>query len=101
MPSRPRIGITGFVVNQITVKKTLTRSAREFDACGGLTTQVGGARLIIERRTKFISSGDSESPVTDFEVDRDAEIFENYHITNPNHGQGVFASSWRSGSEKD
>ena len=35
----------------------------------GLTTQVGGARLIIERCTKFISSGDSESPVTDFEVD--------------------------------
>ena len=38
----------------------------------GLTTQVGGARLIIERCTEFVSSGDSESPVTDFEVDRDA-----------------------------
>jgi len=33
-----------------------------------LTTQVGGARLI-ERCTEFVSSGDSKSPVTDFEVD--------------------------------
>ena len=41
----------------------------------GLTTQVGGARLIIGRCTKFISSGDSETPVTEFEVDQKAEIF--------------------------
>ena len=67
----------------------------------GLTTQVGGVRLIIERCTKSISSGDSESPVTDFEVDQDAETFENYHCTNPDHGQGAFASSWRAGSEQD
>ena len=37
----------------------------------GLTTQVGGARLIIEWGTKSISSGDSESPVANFEVDQD------------------------------
>ena len=67
----------------------------------GLTTQVGWARLIIERCTKFISSGDSESPVTAPEVDHDAETFDNYHSTNPDHGQGVFASSWRAGSEQD
>ena len=51
--------------------------------------------------TKFISSGDSESPVTAPEVDHDAETFDNYHSTNPDHGQGVFASSWRAGSEQD
>ena len=45
----------------------------------GLTTQVGGARLIIERCTKLTSSGDSDSPVTDFEVDQDAETFGNCH----------------------
>ena len=67
----------------------------------GLTTQVGWARLTIERCTKFISSGDSESPVTAPEVDHDAETFDNYHSTNPDHGQGVFASSWRAGSEQD
>ena len=67
----------------------------------GLTTQVGCARLIIERYTKFISPGDSESPVTDFKVDQDAGTFENYHFTNPDHGQGAFASSWRAGSEQD
>ena len=57
---------------------------------------MGGARLIIERCIKFISSGDFECPVTDFEVDQDAGTFEN-----PYHGQGVFASSWRTGSEQD
>ena len=62
----------------------------------GLTTQVGGARLIIERFTKFISAGDSESPVTDFDVDQDAETFESYH-----HGLGAFASSCRAGCEQD
>ena len=67
----------------------------------GLTTQVGCARLIIERYTKFISPGDSESPVTDFEVDQGAETFENYHCINPDHGQGAFDSSWRAGSEQD
>ena len=67
----------------------------------GSTTQVGGARLIIERCTKFISSGDSESPVTDFEVGQDAETYENYHFANPDHGQSAFASSWRAGSEQD
>ena len=67
----------------------------------GPTTQVGGARLINERCTKFISSCDSESPITGFEVDQDAETFENYHRTNPDHGQGAFASSWRAGSEED
>ena len=79
----------------------LTRSAREFGVYGGLTTQVRGARLIIGRCTKFISSGDSESPVTDFEVDQDAEIFENFHCTDPDHGQGAFALSWRAGSGQD
>ena len=64
----------------------------------GLTTQVGCARLIIERCTKFISSGNSESPVAASEVDHDAETFDNYHSTNPDHGQGVFASSRRAGS---
>ena len=44
---------------------------------------------------------DQESPVTNFEVDQDAETFENYHFTNPDHGQGAFALSWRAGSEKD
>jgi hypothetical protein len=67
----------------------------------GLTAQVRGARLIIGRCTKFISSGDSESPVTDFEVDQGAETLESYHYTNPDQGQGAFASSWRAGSEKD
>ena len=67
----------------------------------GLTTQVGGARLIIERCTKFIFSGDSESPVTDFVVDQGAETFENYHCTNSDHGQGAFASNWRADSEQD
>ena len=58
-------------------------------------------RGFIERCTKFISSGDSDSPVTDLEVDQGAETFENYHFTNPDHGQGAFASSWRAGSEQD
>ena len=69
-----------------------------------LTTQVGGAWLIIERLqrvTKFISSGDSKSPVTDFEVDQDAETFKISPFTNPDHGQGTFASSWRAGSKQD
>ena len=35
----------------------------------GLTTQVGCARLIIERCTKFISSGNSESLATASEMD--------------------------------
>ena len=65
----------------------------------GLTTQVGCARLIIERCKKFISWGNSESPGTASEVDHHAETFDNYHSTNPDHGQGVFASSWRAGSE--
>ena len=43
----------------------------------GLTTQVGGARLIIERCIEFISPGDSESPVTDLKAGQDAETFEN------------------------
>ena len=55
---------------------------------------------IIERCTKFISPGNSEIPVTVFEVDQDAENFKNYHFTNPDHGQGPFASSWRAGSEQ-
>ena len=62
---------------------------------------MGSARLIIEQFTIFISLGDSESPVTDFEVDQSAETFENYHSENPDHGQGAFASSWRAGSEQD
>ena len=66
----------------------------------GLTTQVGSARLIIERCTKFISSGDSESPVTNFEVDQGAETFKNYHSKNPDHVHGAFALSWRAGSEQ-
>ena len=57
--------------------------------------------LIIERCTMFISSGNSESPVTASEVDHDAETFDNYHSTNPDHGQGVFASSRRAGSGQD
>ncbi len=57
----------------------------------GLTAQVGCARLTNERCTKFISSGNSESPVTASEVDHDAETFDNYHSTNPDCGQGVFA----------
>ena len=73
----------------------MTHSAREYDAFGGLTTQVGIARLTIERRTKFISSSDPKGPVTDSEVDHDAETLDNYHFKNPDHGQGVFASSWR------
>ena len=64
----------------------------------GLTTQVGGARLIIDWLAKFISSGDSESPVKDHEVDKGADTFENCHYTNPHHGQGAFDSSWRAGS---
>ena len=64
----------------------------------GLTTQVGGARLAIEQYTKNISLGDSESPVTDPKVDRNAGTFENYHFTNQYHGQGAFASSGRTGS---
>ena len=36
-------------------------------------------------------------PVTAPEVDRDAETFDNYHYTSPDHGQGVFDSSWRAG----
>ena len=46
----------------------------------GLTTQVKSAQLIIERCTKFVSLGDSESPVTDFEVDQDAETFKDHHF---------------------
>ena len=34
----------------------------------GLTKKVGGTQHIIERHTKSTSSGDSESPFTDFEV---------------------------------
>ena len=49
----------------------------------GVDCVVGGARLIIERYTKFISSGDSEGPIIDFEVDQGAETFENYHCKNP------------------
>ena len=75
-------------------------SAREFDVWG-LTTQVGGARFTTEPHTIFISLGDSESPVTDFEVDQDAGTFGNCHCKNPDHGRGVFASSLRAGSEQD
>ena len=50
--------------------------------------RLGLARLIIEWCTKLISSGDSESPVTDTEVDQDAEAFDNCRHTNPNHDQG-------------
>ena len=64
----------------------------------GLTTQVGCARLTIERCTEFISSGNSESPVAASKVDHDAKTFDNCHSTNPDYGQGVFASSWRAGS---
>jgi len=67
----------------------------------GLTTQVGSARLIIELCTKFISPGDSESPVTDFEVGQDAGTFKNCHCKNPDYGQGAFASSWRAGSDEN
>ena len=67
----------------------------------GLTTQVGGARLITERCTIPCSLGDPESPVADFEVDQNADTFENCHCTNPDHGQGAFTSSptssWRAG----
>ena len=55
----------------------------------------------MKRCTDFISLGHSESAVTDFEVDQGAETFENYHCTNPDDGQGTFASSWRAGSEMD
>ena len=52
----------------------------------GLTMQVGCARLLfIERCTKFISPGNSESPVTAPKMDHDAETFDNYHSTNPDH----------------
>ena len=67
----------------------------------GLTTQVGCARLIIERCTKPIPSGNSESPVRAPEVDHDAETFDNCHSTNPDHGQSVFASCWCAGSGQD
>ena len=53
----------------------------------GLTTQVGCARLIIERCTKFISSGNLESPVTAPEVEHGTGTFDNYHSTNPDHGR--------------
>jgi len=53
---------------------------------------VNKVRTSIGRAAKFISSGDSESPVTDFEVDHEAGTFKNYHLTNPDHGQGAFAS---------
>ena len=43
----------------------------------GLTTQVGGSRLIISGARKSISSGDSEIPVTDIKVDKNAKISEN------------------------
>ena len=66
----------------------------------GLTTQVGCARHIIEKCTKFISLGDSESPVTAPEVDHDARSLDNYFFTNLYHGQGAFVSSWRAGSGK-
>ena len=58
-------------------------------------------RLTIERCTKSFSLGDSDSPIMDPEVGLDAEAFENCHCTNPDHGQGAFASSWRAGSEQD
>ena len=67
----------------------------------GLTTQVGGARLIIGRYTEFTSPGESESPATDFGVDQEAETFENCHYTNLDHGQVAFAPSRRVGSEQD
>ena len=67
----------------------------------GLTTQVGGARLAIGQCTKLTSSGDYESPVTDFGVDQGAETFENCHCKNSDHGQGAFASNWRADSEQD
>ena len=57
--------------------------------------------VLRKAKTEFISSGNSESPVTASEVDHDAETFDNCHSTNPDHGQGVFASSWRAGSEQD
>ena len=84
-----------------TPKEALDAQRPRIRRLWGLTTQVGSARLIIERCTKFISSGDSESPVTDYEVDRDAETLESCHCKNPDHGQGTFDSSWRAGSEQD
>ena len=82
-------------------KSLLKRSARKFGALWGLAMQMGCARFIMERFTKFISSGDSESPVTDSEVDHDAGTFENCHCVNSDRGQGDFASSWCASSEKD
>jgi len=67
----------------------------------GLTTQVGGARLITGWCTKFTSPGDYESPVTGLEADQETGTFENSHSKNPYHGQDAFASSWRAGSEQD
>ena len=55
----------------------------------------------LKRRTKSISLGDFDSPVADFEVDKDAVNFKNCHCKNPDHGQGAFASSWCAGSEQD
>ena len=63
--------------------------------------QVACERLIIERLTKSVFSGDSESPATDTEVDHDAGTFDSCHLTNSDHGQGAVASSWRVGSGQD
>ena len=62
-----------------TSKEALDTQRSRMRRLWGLAMQVGGARLIIERFTKFISPGVSECPVTDFEVDQDAKAFENYH----------------------
>ena len=44
--------------------------------------------------------GDSESPVTDSEVDQDTGPFGYCRSTNPGRGQGALSSRWRARSEK-
>ena len=48
----------------------------------GQTTQIGCVPLILERCTKIIYSGNSESPVTNSEVVHDALTFGNCHLKN-------------------
>ena len=68
------------------------RSPGRPDAPRGHSAALAGyARLIIEQRTKFISSSDPEITAADCEVNRDAETFDNRHIKTPGHGQGAFA----------
>ena len=73
-------------------RRLLTRSARELDAFGG---DYAGWMCAANYRAVYRVHlfGDSESPFTASEVEHDAETFSNYHITNPDHNQGVFASS--------